>query len=181
MSRGDWIQTFTGKKFYPLAPLPEDIDPRDVAHALGNLCRFGGHTHEFYSVAEHSYHLSMGVSDSDAAWALLHDAAEAYLVDVPRPVKRMLTEYKAIEFDILQCIATRFDLEASLDSPIYPLTVKDADNRILLTERLALMPNTVHRWEEVEDQVPFPANIVGWTPMEARDRFMTRLSELALL
>ena len=49
-----WIETYTGRKFWPLAPSPDDIDIFDIAQALSMTCRYKGHTNEFYSVAEHS-------------------------------------------------------------------------------------------------------------------------------
>lgn len=55
---GDWMQTFTGRQFWPMDPRPEDLDILDIAHALSLLCRFGGHCQRFYSVAEHSVHVS---------------------------------------------------------------------------------------------------------------------------
>jgi hypothetical protein len=86
--RGDWMQTFTGRAFYPLDPRPEDIDPVDIAHALSLICRYGGHSSRFYSVAEHCVLMSHAVAPEHALWALLHDATEAYLGDMIRPLKR---------------------------------------------------------------------------------------------
>src|SRR5271156_4912831 len=80
-----WIQTFTGKKFYPFNPKPQDIDIRDIAHALSNICRFTGHTKRFYSVAEHSRNVAKLVPAHMKLQALLHDASEAYLCDIARP------------------------------------------------------------------------------------------------
>src|ERR1017187_6756440 len=100
-----FIQTYTGKVFDFDDPQPEQIDILDIAHALSNLCRFGGHTRWHYSVAQHSIYVSrlcgLGalapVWPMDALYGLLHDAAEAYCVDVPRPIKNELTGYTEIE------------------------------------------------------------------------------------
>jgi uncharacterized protein len=103
---GDWIQTYTGKQFWPLSPLPEDIVIEDIAHALSMQCRFGGHVRTFYSVAQHSVHVSLLVEPQYALWGLLHDAAEAYLVDLPRPIKKfseMGLLYQEIEAAGLDC------------------------------------------------------------------------------
>src|ERR1700744_4853571 len=85
-----WIQTFTGKKFSPLAPRPEDVDIRDIAHALAMKCRFNGHCSPFYSIAEHSVRVSWLLEQQgkrEALWGLMHDAADAYLPDLGAPIK----------------------------------------------------------------------------------------------
>ena len=75
---GDWLQTFTGKAFFPLDPRPEEMDIFDIAHALSNLCRYGGHCNKFYSVAEHSVLVSilcrLYYGEQVALQGLLHDA-----------------------------------------------------------------------------------------------------------
>lgn len=98
-----WIQTYTLRAFYLLAPAPEMVDAEDIAHALSRLNRFSGHTHgEPYSVAHHS----MLVADLLASWGappevvregLLHDAGEAYYGDVTSPVKRAMEYATRIE------------------------------------------------------------------------------------
>src|ERR1039457_118422 len=84
-----FIGTFSGLRFWPLDPNPEKILIDDIAHALAHQCRFGGHASRFYSVAEHSVHVSRLCPPEDALWGLLHDASEAYLVDLPRPLKQL--------------------------------------------------------------------------------------------
>lgn len=83
----DWIQTFSGKKFFPLEPEKNEYDIHDIAHALSLKCRFGGHCQRFYSVAEHCVRVADIVAPESKLWALLHDAAEAYLPDVCQPIK----------------------------------------------------------------------------------------------
>src|SRR5262245_42067765 len=148
MEDSNWTQTFTGRKFPFLNPTVDDVDPLDIAHALSMLCRFGGHTHQFYSVAEHCVLLSRAIPERYAVEALLHDAAEAYLVDIPRPVKRQLYGYKEMEDRVLKVIFDRFEVDPYSEDDIVSPLVKDWDSRILLTERRALMPNTVHPWSE---------------------------------
>jgi 5'-deoxynucleotidase YfbR-like HD superfamily hydrolase len=175
-----WIQTFTGKKFYPLAPRVEDVDLKDIAHALGMLCRFGGHTHRFYSVAEHSYFMSRQMLSMDhARQALLHDAAEAYLVDVPRPIKRQLgAVYRDAENALLRVIFEKVGLQPwSDDEPLSP-EVRELDARMLLTERAEFMPNTVHGWSEVDHLEPVLVQLYGWQPKYAGYVFLARLREL---
>lgn len=179
--RGNWIQTHSGRQFFPLDPRPEDIDIRDIAHALSHLCRYGGHTHEFYSVAEHSELVSQGVQPKNAKWGLMHDAAEAYLVDVPRPIKQMLPLYQEIEMTLLYAIAQRFNLPMpARGQHLIPDEVRRADSRILLTERKVLLPNTVHPWDEIEHHEPLPVVVVGWPPAAARRRFLTRFHDLGI-
>jgi len=86
-----WIQTISGRKFPLAEPDPNQIDIEDIAHALSMLCRFNGHCTQFYSVAEHSMHVSHEISNDLALAGLLHDAAEAYLGDVPSPLKKELS------------------------------------------------------------------------------------------
>jgi hypothetical protein len=171
--RGDWMATFRGGRFYPLDPRPEDIDPRDIAHALSLLCRYGGHVERFYSVAEHCVLMSLWVPPEDALAALLHDATEAYVVDVPRPLKRSLAGYRAIETWVAVAIAARFGT-----SPDLPASVREADDRILLTERNALMPYATRDWYQDGRMDPLPVTIEGWPPEEAERRYADRLAEL---
>ncbi len=96
------ITTYTKKTFDPLAPKAELIDIRDIAHALSMLCRANGHFPVFYSVAQHSLNCmreakERGLSERVQLACLLHDASEAYISDVTRPVKSALPEYKNIE------------------------------------------------------------------------------------
>lgn len=170
--RGDWMQTNSGRRFYPLDPRPDQIDPEDIAHALSLLCRYGGHVDRFYSVAEHCVLMSQAVAPEHALAALLHDATEAYVVDVPRPLKRLLPDYQAIELATWVAICMRFRI-----APDLPAEVKDADNRILLTERTALM-RRAERWYVDDHFAPLDVLIEGWSPADAEQRYWERLVEL---
>ncbi|HKK06533.1 MAG TPA: hypothetical protein VKA50_11875 [Gammaproteobacteria bacterium] len=90
-----WILTYTGRRVDLLDPDPATIEPEDIAHALSNMCRFNGHCRHFYSVAEHSWHVALLVSRENALQGLMHDAAEAYVADITRPLKPYLTNYAA--------------------------------------------------------------------------------------
>ena len=85
---GNWMQTFSGMKYYPHDPRPEDFKIEDIAHALSMLCRYNGQCQEFMSVGQHSVLMSYYVSKENALWALLHDASDAYMGDMIRPIKR---------------------------------------------------------------------------------------------
>jgi hypothetical protein len=169
--RGDWISTYSGRPFYPLDPRPEDISIYDIAHALSQLCRFAGHTRVFYSVAQHSVLASTIVSPNRRLEALLHDAAEAYVVDVPRPLKRMLPAYRDIESRIDEVIRARFKL------PRRPsVEIRIADEEMLATEGRDLMHNS-HTWALRE--VPrVDLSITAWSPHVAETRFLTAFHEL---
>lgn len=174
--RGDWMQTYTGIQFHPLDPRPEDIDPADIAHSLSLICRYGGHVHRFYSVAEHCVLMSQAVPSAFALWALLHDAAEAYVGDMVRPLKRQMPAYCDAEDAVLSVITMKFGLP-SFGRGVLPPAVKDADNRILLTERDALMPNTRYSWAQ-DGMEPLPVAVTGWAPEEAERHYLDRLTEL---
>lgn len=170
---GQWLQTQSGRRFYPLDPRPSDIHTPDIAHALSLLCRYGGHLDRFMSVAEHCVLMSEAVAPEHALAALLHDATEAYVVDMPRPIKAYLPEYRALEDRVWTVIAMRFGLELEL-----PAEVKEADNRIILTERRALMRNAEEWAADRDGTVPLPVKVRGWAPAEAEMRYLARLSEL---
>lgn len=167
------MQTFSGARYYPMDPRAEDIHPEDIAHALGMLCRYGGHVREFYSVAEHCVLMSHAVPAEDALHALLHDATEAYVVDVPRPVKRYLTNYKDIENRVWGAISTRFGV-----SPVLPASVLAADNRIILNEKAVLLLDSESEWPGFEKLKPLDITIRAWSPARARLEYIDRLYDL---
>jgi hypothetical protein len=168
-----WMQTFTGRAFYPLAPNVNDVDPVDIAHALSLLCRYGGHVSRFYSVAEHCVLMSYAVAPEHALWALLHDATEAYMGDMIRPLKAAMPAYQAAEDRLMVVICDRFGLDHTC-----PVEVKEADNRILHDERDALMAPPPLPWAAVEDVPPLGVKVEGWGPAEAERRYLARLHEL---
>ena len=161
----DFIQTFTGKQFWPLDPRPEDICIEDIAHALSNICRFNGHVRQFYSVAEHSVFVSICVPVQHRLAALLHDAPEAYLCDLPRPIKHNVVGYAHAEHKVALAVAQKFGLSEEL-----PGCVKDADTKILLDEREMFMTPTEHDWEL--DAEPLGVTLRGWAPREAEAAFL---------
>ncbi|MEO5345358.1 MAG: phosphohydrolase [Magnetococcus sp. YQC-9] len=169
---GTWIQTYTGRQFWPLDARPEEVEIEDIAHALAMLCRFNGHCLKFYSVAEHAVWVSRLVGAEDARWGLLHDAAEAYLSDLPKPIKAVLPEFHVWEERLLAVIAERFGL-TGLPSG----AVKEVDWRILANEKAALMAPHPAPWSGLPE--PFPdVEIVGWSPSDAKSRFLERFREL---
>ena len=172
---GGWCLTFTGKRFWPLSPAVEDICIQDIAHALAHVCRFGGHCRQFYSVAQHSLHVSRLVSPPRALAGLLHDATEAYLGDMVRPLKRSMPDYRRAEHDLWAVIARRFGVPVEL-----PLEIKQADNVALMTERRDLLVPSPHSWDsDGTDCAPDSEKIVPLPPSVARRRFLQRFSNLS--
>lgn len=169
---GNWMQTYTGRQFWPLDPRADEVDIVDIAHALANSCRYAGHCHGFYSVAEHSVLLSHIVPPEDAFAALMHDATEAYVVDVPRPLKPFLPGYKEIETRVWSAIAAAFGLAEEL-----PESVKLADTAILLAERDQVMGTPPADWG-IEGEAP-EVTIRFLNPWNAKEAFLDRFEELA--
>jgi uncharacterized protein len=167
-----WIQTHSGKQFFPLEPRIGDIDIQDIAHALSLNCRFNGHCLTFYSVAEHSVRVSRALPTDLARWGLLHDAAEAYLTDLPRPVKHQMPEFSVIEDRLLKVIAERFGLSWPM-----PDAVKYADDALLATESRDIMAPAPAPW--LLDAKPLQGKIVPISAPEAKRAFLERFDELA--
>ena len=173
-----WIQTYTGKKIDPFYPDPKQIEILDIAHALSQTCRFSGHTDLFYSVAEHCFNLSYLVKSEFAIYGLLHDAAEAYLNDVVRPVKPfarfhydgLILTYKEVEDALLNTIITKFIGECNFNEQIY-----EYDDRLTFTEGTILMPDTTC-WELQKN--PFKIYLNCWSPLVAERHYLQRFAEL---
>jgi hypothetical protein len=166
-----WIQTFTGRQFFPLAARVEDVDVRDIAHSLSLQSRFNGHCLRFYSVADHSVRVSRIVPPGDALWGLLHDAAEAYIGDLPRPVKQEAPDFRAIEDRLLVVVAEAFHLPWPM-----PDTVHLADDRLLATEARDLMLPPPASWHLGAELLAEP--ITPLDPVESEAAFLARFHEL---
>jgi hypothetical protein len=188
--RGDWMQLNSGERFWPLDPRPEDLDLESIAHALGMVCRYGGHVDRFYSVAEHSVLLSdwfKGQGDLiGAARALFHDSAEAIVGDMVRPLKRSMPAFVQAEAAVLRAIEHRFGIPGLLTSTTGLTDITMADTRILLDERAALMANTSYPWGVDGTAAgsplwtPLGVPIWGWEPHRARDEFLARVYLLGI-
>ena len=163
---GDWIQTFTGGQFWPLEPLAEEVRVDDIAHALALTCRYNGHCRVFYSVAEHSVRLSHLVARPLRMAALFHDAAEAYLGDIVRPVKRHL-DVAAIEEAILAAVAEKVGFALPLAAEI-----KQADAVMLATECRDIMARPPNAWLPMPE--PLPERIEPWPVAAGKERFLRR-------
>ena len=206
--KDEWFITYTGRRVWVLHPIPEDIDLRDIGHALSQLCRFNGHTREFYSVAQHSvrvYHIvertfgkhvvaqirstvpNVGpkpfpwkvATTKEVRTAAMHDSPEAYLGDVIRPLKMFLPIYRFIEDLWWDAIRQRFDLCERI-----PPMVKYADQVALLTERRDLIhPHPAARpWREDKQShvQPEAGPIHPLDPKQAEAVFMSTVTMLGL-
>lgn len=174
LRKGDWFTLISGKQFWPLDPRQEEIEITDIAHALSHICRWGGHCRRFYSVAQHSILVSrLGKTLEEKRWGLLHDAAEAYLGDMIRPLKRMMREYHHAESFLIYTIAQRFNL----DWPCPP-EVQKADEILQATEAAVLMNTTEQSQPVVQAKADRSIAIDHWNPGEACMRFLNEYKKL---
>lgn len=163
-----------------LNPDPSVITMDDIAHRLSNQCRWAGASNRHYSVAEHSVNVSNLVTPMFALQALLHDMTEAYLVDLPTPIKRLFPDYYTIEDNLWNVMADKFKVPRGLD-----MTVKEADKRIAKSEKAYLIgpgdtlyngnfpPLTI---EQVEDKTTLWRKDI--TPEIAEYMFVARYNKL---
>jgi 5'-deoxynucleotidase YfbR-like HD superfamily hydrolase len=168
-----WILTRTGKRFDLLAPRAELISTIDIAHALSHVARFNGHTRHHYSVAQHSLLVASIVPDGLQLTALLHDATEAYIGDMVRPLKALLPDYSEIEHGIWLAICDRFNIDPNL-----PTSVHEADMMALATERRDLMPDHWEAWPCLAGITPLPDTLPRWTSEQASLHYHNKLLEL---
>lgn len=128
--------SYSGEYFYIDHPDLNTYDIEDIAHSLSNICRWNGHCRYFYSVAEHSIACAEMAPEEYQLEALLHDAAEAYIGDIPKPIKNHFPQIKAVEDKLLERIFRKYNCRWPL-----PPEVHEVDLRMLVTEALEIMPN----------------------------------------
>jgi hypothetical protein len=175
--KGDWLLTYSGVRFWPLDPRPEEILIRDIAHSLSQLCRFTGHTNQFYSVAQHCCYVSRFCPPEDALWGLLHDASEAYLIDLPPPLKHhslLGVHYREAEKEVMRAVCERFGLPVEM-----PDSVREADEILLAAEGVQLMNADLEEWGlgrlRADSEGIF---IKPWSPSGAQAEFLWQLKKL---
>lgn len=176
LDQGAFITTFTGGRFHFAHPTPAEVHIEDIAHALSMICRFTGHTIRHYSVAQHAWHASHLVEPPDALEALLHDAAEAYVNDLSRPLKHhpRMDAYLEIEHDIEVAIRIHFGLSVPTAPPWISPAIKVVDNRLVVTEARQLLRNQT--W--TDGHVGYDFVLPTWTPEDAERRFLWRYADL---
>ncbi len=173
--KGNFIYTYTGTMFYPMDPHADEVLIEDIGHALSQCCRFTGHTSSFYSVAEHSVRMAKeakreGMDLQLQFVALMHDASEAYIVDVPRPLKMepyFGALYKKMEEGVMNVIAQKFNFAWPM-----PAEIKMLDNRLLNTEQRDLLSpeaNSTGIWFP-EDGI-ISRKLITWGPKKAKQQF----------
>jgi 5'-nucleotidase len=176
---GPYLQTVSGRWVNPFDPDPAQLDAGDIARALANQCRFGGHCRVFYSVAQHCVIVSRIVEErggdvEDVFAALMHDAGEAYLGDMPHPLKHrsaLGAAFRDAEARLEEAIRDRFKIKANVPE------VKRVDRALLATERRAFSAE-IWYWPELEDVEPLDLELTAWSPDKAADEFVKRYAEL---
>ena len=153
-------------------PDPESIDLPSIAAALSKICRYGGHCPQFYSVAEHSVHATaMAVAEGfvgDALRAvLLHDAAEAYIGDMVKPLKLTMPEYGEVERRFERAIAFAFGVDFHHWSDV----IKRFDRAMLKAEKIAMWPEDREKWEGFSDIEDRDVSLGYWPPDQAERNF----------
>lgn len=156
------IETVSGKPFDVMCPSSEMVDLDDIIHSLSLICRYNGHVPHFYSVAEHSvraswYVLAHGGSQEEQLAALMHDAAEAYVGDMVRPIKRsgeLGYIHGQLELGVQHVIGEKLGFSLP-----FPAIVHEADR-------------STYDWEVRWIR---SGKVQGWSPADARDAFRSRL------
>jgi hypothetical protein len=158
----DCIRTFSGLYVNVFDPKPEMFCIEDIAHALSHQPRFSGHLKEFYTVAQHSYHCSRSVAQEHAYTALMHDCSEAYLLDMPSPIKARMPEYKAVEDNLMKTLAEVFQFQYPI-----PVEVKSIDRDMLVIE-----------WDHFMIGDPKAQFLPCFSPARSKRMFITQYKEL---
>lgn len=191
---GHWIPTYSGVRFYPLDPRPEEVRIEDIAHALSHICRYGGHVPTFYSVAQHSVLVArcterlLGVRGyrgqrlaAGAAYALLHDAGEAYVGDLVQPLKASGAAPRLVQAEdqimLAVCAATGVRRTAEVS-----IVTKEADCAVLKAEARDLFGQPDADWCRISDRCrsapPWPRRVVPMTPESAKLEFLNEWCRL---
>lgn len=172
----NFISTVSGRQFHfgDHRRMVDAISIEDIAHSLGNICRFTGHSVRFYSVAEHSINVSYCLPRELALLGLLHDATEAYCTDIAKPLKELLPDYREIEQQIWLAVAEKFSLPVGM-----PDNVKIADAQMLKLECRLLLPTSA--FDRLNLPGHYPANVEYlhcYDPEYSKYMFMQRYKEL---
>lgn len=176
--KGDWMEVWTGTRFYPLDPRPEEVHVEDIAHSLARQNRYNGHIDtDHYSVAEHSVLMARWVmreyGDARLAFeALMHDSPETYISDMVRPLKRNMPDFVAAEYTVWgRGIAPRWPTLLPAMMTQLDERIKAADNRILVDERAQVMRQSSNTWG-IDHLAPLGVTIEGWYPKKAEREFL---------
>lgn len=174
------IKVYAGHYFDLQRPNPDDVDIETIAHVLSRICRYGGHCPQFYSVAEHCLQCARlatldGLSVDAVRAVMLHDAAEAYIGDMVKPLKVMIPQYQEIESLVELAIDRKFNCKFDH----YSETIKKYDRAMLKAEKTAMWPDDAEHWAGFETIPLVRVQLRYWTPHEANDEFLKAWSELS--
>lgn len=172
-----WIQTYTGIKFDYLNPTVDMIELEDIAHALSLQCRYAGHCRYFYSIAEHCVLVSHLVPQQFRFAALMYDAAEAYMTDIPSPLKQLMPTFSIKEKRIHDVICQAFGIEISKFD--YMTYIKPADLQAIRYETDALVPAPhVDNWVDDLPKKTIHYELQMFSPSTAKALFIKTFYEL---
>ncbi len=171
----DWIETFESKFVqYVRLNEPTNFNIEDIAHSLSNLCRFNGHCKHFYSVAQHCCIVAEHMRRPFKLTALMHDAAEAYIGDIPRPIKGMFPGLKNLENHLQAQIFANFGLPFP-----YPRDIDIIDSRLLLAEGHQLFKKPVHWTVGKLEPLDYKFTML-WSPETAEVKFLQKFEEYSI-
>lgn len=176
---GNTIRLRSGHYLDLRSPQPDQFTFADIAGALSKICRFGGQCERFYSVAEHSYHcarvaLTDGLTIREQRAVLMHDAAEAFIGDIVKPLKIMLPDYATIETLMEDCILDKFDLDCD------PNLIREIDQAMLIAERKSMFSRDSEKWHGEDSVRALSVEFKNWRPSEAEQMFVVRAINLGM-
>ena len=171
------VETYTGRSFDLFDPGPGDVHLPDIAAGLAHTCRLDGHCQTFYSVAHHSLHVSRelagaGAGSRLALLGLLHDGGEAYVGDVPRPLKTNVEAIERVETDVLEAVWTALDVAPPTDAEWS--RVMAADDRLLAYEADTLLEDASWAGESAD----LDYELHSAAPERIREQFLARAERL---
>lgn len=177
----EWIQTYTGRKFEFFNCKPEDLAIKDIARALSHICRFTGHVKQYYSVAQHSVLVSEQAKNPFLG--LMHDASEAFIGDMSRPLKHSLgktSRYHDADHHITRAMELRWR-QLGVVTAEDKDDLKNVDMRMLVTEAYDLLEGGPHPGWQINQQTHprYEFTITPWHPEEAMQRFLLRFQQLS--
>jgi 5'-deoxynucleotidase YfbR-like HD superfamily hydrolase len=180
---GNTIRTRSGKYLDLVDPNPDQITLGDIACGLSRICRFGGQIDRWYSVAEHSYHccriaMNDGRSNDACKAALMHDASEAFIGDVVKPLKQLLCGYDLVENRLMKIIGEKFDV----DFEFHEETTKEIDRAMLIAERKRMFEKSECEpiWHDENKVRPLNIEFYFWDYRDAETMFSLRARELGM-
>lgn len=174
-----WIETYTGRPFSPLKPRVEDVSVIDIAHHLSNQCRYSGAPVFFYSTAQHCCLLADYVkkvrkgSPLDCLQILMHDSAETYLIDMPRPIKQFLPDFRIWDHALTMTIRSWL----GLDGVPIPAWQDELDSRIIIDERAQIKMDAFGLDWGMGNVEPLGIDIVPWSAPFAEQQFLMRYAQ----